>query len=170
MTSSVSMPNIDLRLDKKELLAGSLALSSITRNSKTTICLFTYATGERCYTKDWWCKFYKLLKFHFSEYNFVEVLPLENISNLSRKAPTFYSKDIRELASFMANTAVVIAADSGIMHLASSSLTPTIGLFSVTDTNIYSPYNKNSVAIDTNKTSMEGIVSTLQNILTDIQL
>jgi ADP-heptose:LPS heptosyltransferase len=37
----------------------------------------------------------------------------------------FYSKDIREIGAVIANTEIFIGADSGIMHLASASLTPT---------------------------------------------
>ena len=57
------------------------------------------------------------------------MLSIENISMIQFRAPTFYSKDIRQIGSLIANTEVFIGADSGIMHLASSSQTPTVGLF-----------------------------------------
>lgn len=163
-------PNIDIKLSHSELQSGKLLLKNINKGNKKTICLFTYATGNKCYSEAWWSELYKELLESLPCYNFVEILPIENISNLSRRAPTFYSTDIRELASFIANTDIVVAADSGIMHLASSTLTPTIGLFSVTDTKVYAPYNKNSMAIDTNTNSIDDIVLIIKKVLVNIEL
>ena len=167
MILGTSIPHIDLKLNSNELFAGKKLVYDLNQNDKKTICLFTYATGSKCYTKEWWNILYTLLLAELPDYNFIEILPIEN---LSRQAPVFYSQDIRELASFMANTTLIIAADSGIMHLASSSLTPTIGLFSVTDTNIYAPYNDHSIAIDTNHTPVESIPVIVKNILNKIEV
>ena len=51
------------------------------------------------------------------------------------------------------------------MHLADAVGTPTIGLFSVTNKSIYSPYNSESVGIDTNVTSSDEYISILNKIL-----
>ena len=64
--------------------------------------------------------FIERLQTEFPQHNIIEVLPVQNVSKLSFKAPTFYSKDVREIASLIANTVVFIGADSGIMHLASA--------------------------------------------------
>jgi hypothetical protein len=64
---------------------------------------------------------YDRLKAEYSNYNIIEVLPVENVSQIGFKAPTFYSKDVREIGALMANTEVFIGGDSGIMHLASAS-------------------------------------------------
>jgi hypothetical protein len=66
-------------------------ISSITK--KKTICIFTYATGENVIREEWWEEFYEKIK-KSSKYNIIEVLPVENISQMGFKAPTFYSKDI----------------------------------------------------------------------------
>jgi ADP-heptose:LPS heptosyltransferase len=65
--------------------------------------------------------FYDRLKAEYPNYNIIEVLPVENVSQIGFKAPTFYSKDVREIGALMANTEVFIGGDSGIMHLASAS-------------------------------------------------
>jgi ADP-heptose:LPS heptosyltransferase len=85
--------------------------------------------------------------------NFIEVLPIEKISQLSFKIPSYYSRNVREIGSLIANTDVFIGADSGIMHLASAVKTPTIGLFSVTNEQTYGPYDNSSTGINTNFTS-----------------
>jgi len=70
------------------------------------------------------------------------------------------------MAAIIYNTAVFIAADNGVMHLASASSTPTVGLFSVTDSNAYAPYGNGSIAIDTNISTVEDIFKSLNSILT----
>ena len=144
------IPSLDIRLSATELAEGCKILDTIVRNDRKTICLFTNATGNKCYSREWWDEFYSHLEKQFTCYNFIELLPAENISRLGYRIPSFYSTNIREMGSLIANTSLFIAADSGVMHLASAAGTPTIGLFSVTNENIYAPYNTNSVAINTN--------------------
>ena len=144
------IPSLNLKLSSLEIAEGKKVLNDIVNNDKKTICIFTFATGEKCYSESWWENFYERLKKEYSNYNIIEVLPVENVSQIAFKAPTFYSKDIRQIGSLIANTELFIGADSGIMHLASSVQTTTVGLFSITDINKYQPYGNNSVAINTN--------------------
>lgn len=61
---------------------------------------------------------------------------------------------------------VFVGADSGIMHLASSVHVPTlVGLFNVTDIDMYRPYNNLSEAIDTNESDHFEIISQLKSTL-----
>ncbi|MDP4185183.1 MAG: glycosyltransferase family 9 protein, partial [Bacteroidota bacterium] len=60
---------------------------------------------------------------------------------------------------------IFIGADSGIMHLASSSQITTIGLFSIKDPNIYQPYNNNSLAITTTNSNTDEWIEILNKIL-----
>ncbi len=159
------IPSLDLKLTAAELDQGLKTLNDLVKNRKRTICLFTYATGAKCYSENWWEKFYAELKDRYPEYNIIEVLPIENISKLSFKIPSFYSKDVREIASLIANTQLFIGADSGIMHLASSSGTPTVGLFCITNPEKYKPYNNNSTAINTAASDIDEWFSTLDNYL-----
>jgi len=120
----------------------------------------------KCYSEEWWNDLYSKMVCRFGEeYNIVEVLPVENISQIAFKAPAYYSKDIREIGAVIANTSVFVGADSGIMHLASASGTPTLGLFSATKTNQYEPYNMGSLAIDTNKMNANDIVDIIEKTL-----
>ncbi len=159
------IPSLDLKLNKQEIQDGQKTLYDLVSNQKETICFFTYATGKKCYSESWWASFYENLKKEYKNYNIVEVLPVENISQIGFKAPSFYSKDIREICAFIANTKVFIGADSGIMHLASSSLTPTFGLFSVTDQNKYHPYNNHSIAFNSKEKPISDCFPVLNEIL-----
>lgn len=160
-----SMPNLDLRLTVEELINGKEILDSKTAEGEKTICIFTYATGNKMHSKDWWNKLYVELKQNFKDYNIIEILPMENVSQIDFKAPVYYGRDIRELGAVIAASEVFIGSDSGIMHLASSVHVPTLGLFNVTDIDTYFPYNHLSQAINTNEIDHSKLIKILKATL-----
>jgi ADP-heptose:LPS heptosyltransferase len=159
------MPKINIKLDSNELAAGKKKLTEITDTAKEIICIFTFATNDKCYSKEWWAEFYEKLKTEFKNYTIIEILPVENVSQIDFIAPSFYSKDVREIASVIANTKLFIGADSGMMHLSSATDTTTIGLFSVTNLNTYQPYWKNNFGIETNNKSMAEIIEKIKTAI-----
>ena len=159
------VPPLDLKLTEAELNEGKTKLQDIVKNDKKTICLFTYATGNKCYSEEWWETFYQSLTEKYSDFNIIEVLPIENISRINFKAPTFYSKDVREIGALIANTELFIGADSGIMHLASSVHTPTVGLFSISQPEVYEPYDNKSLAIKTCNCSMDDFMKVAAGVM-----
>lgn len=161
----IAIPSLNLKLDEEELNKGKKQLDELIDPRKRTICIYTFATGEKCYSRDWWLEFYDQLLARYPGYNIFEMLPIENVSQVDFKAPSFYSKDLRLIASIFANTEVFIGADSGMMHLASASGIPVIGLFSVTSIPKYEPYNTGSVAIDTNSQGVADIFKAVDKIL-----
>ena len=163
--SSRQVPPLNLKLSKEEEQIGLKKLAKLIDHNRQTICLFTHATGEKCYSESWWKSFYKRLKFEFPDFNIIEILPIENISRLSFAAPTFYSKDIREIGSLIANTRAFIGADSGMMHLANAVQTPTIGLFCVTSEKLYGPYGNHSTGLNTCRCSTEDCIKILHDTL-----
>ncbi len=163
--TNAPMPLLDIKLKDSEIAIGKTMLDRIVKNHKKTICLYTNATGDKCYSEEWWHTFYSRLQNEYPDYNIIEMLPIENISKINFKAPHFYSKDIREMAAIIKNTSIFIAADNGVMHLASASLTPTVGFFSVTSITMYAPYGNGSVALHTNETSIDDWFKAIGNIL-----
>ncbi len=159
------VPTLNLKLSASEIEEGKKVLQKIVNNEKKTICLFTFATGEKCYSAEWWENFYERLKTEYKDFNIIEVLPVQNISKIAVKAPTYSNKDVRKVGALIANTEVFICGDGGIMHLASSVNTPTVGLFSVTNKNTFQPYNEKSVGINTNETGINDWIKILDNIL-----
>ncbi|PZR10566.1 MAG: ADP-heptose--LPS heptosyltransferase [Flavobacterium psychrophilum] len=164
-SSDLSVPPLDIKLSNEELFDGKKRLEELVSQDKKTISIFTYATGSKCYEECWWDAYYGKLLEAFPDYNIVEILPVENISKIGFKAPSFYSKDVREIAAVIANTAVFIGADSGIMHLAASSQAPVVGLFSVTNPEKYEPYGNGSIAVDTNKVDLDENILLVKKIL-----
>lgn len=156
---------LDLKLTQEEISKGKEILHNIVDKEKKSIAIFTFATGEKCYDVSWWEEFYTALKEEYKDYNIFEVLPVENVSQINFQAPTFYSKDIREIGSVLANVDVFVGADSGIMHLSSSSKAPTVGLFSVSVLKKYQPYGNNSVGIDTNTLGIPDYIKAINKIL-----
>ena len=160
------VPSLDIKLSSSEIAEGKKILQGlIDKKEEKTICLFTYATGAKCYTESWWLQFYDRLKTEYPNFNIIEILPVENISNIAFKEPTLYSKDIREMGAVIANTDIFIGADGGVMHLAGSVKTPTLGLFSVTSLNMYTPYGNKSKGLDTNKLSIDELIGEMNRIL-----
>lgn len=156
-----SVPNLEIKLTSEELKESKQLLAEYADLNQPTICLYTFATGNKRYSKTWWADFYKALKIGYPNHNIIEVLPKENVSALDFKIPAFYSKNIRELASFISNTQLFITGDCGIMHLAAATNTPTIGLFNVTTKAMYEPYNKACLGIDTNHKSTDEVCQIL---------
>ena len=156
---------LDIKLTDRELIEGYDALRKLFNNGRPTIALYTYATRNKIYSSKWWHEFHDKLKNRYPGHNILEILPIENVSQLSFCIPSFYSSDIRAMASIIANSAVFIGADSGIMHLASSSGAPTVGLFKVTSVDTYAPYGNGSLAIDTTQVDMDTIVARIEGIL-----
>lgn len=160
-----NIPLLDLKLNDTEKNKGKQLLKDLIQNNHKTIAVFTYATGQKCYCIEWWETFYQELKQAFPDYNIIEVLPVENISQLNFTIPSFYSKDVREIASFISNCDVFIGADSGIMHLASASLSPTIGLFQFNNMAVYEPYGNHNIGFNTTQTPNDEIIKYINTIL-----
>lgn len=158
---------LDIKLNAEDMRHGAEVLKGLVKNDKPTISLYTYATGAKCFSKDWWLEFYGRLKERFGDdYNFVEILPVENVSQIDFREISFYSRDLFEIAAVMANTEMYIGADCGIMHLAGAAHIPVLGLFSMTDPRVYQVYNAHSVAIKTSDvTDMDEIIEKVDEIL-----
>ncbi len=159
------LPLMDIKLSVAEKNMGKAILASLVPSGKKTIALFTFATGTKCYTPEWWIPFYQRLQTEFPDYQFIEILPAENVSQIDFAAPTFYSKSIREMAAVIANCSLFIGADSGVMHLASATLTPTVGLFQVTDPSEYGPYGNHSFVADTRVITTETLLEQIHQTL-----
>lgn len=163
------IPVLNMKLSEEEIIQGKQELEKVTKDSsKKAIAFFTYATGDKCYSEEWWSDFYELFQSEFNdEFNLIEILPVENISKLNHRLPTYYSKEIREISALMANCSLVLAADSGMMHLSCASLSPTIGLFSVTPPEKYGCYGVLNSCIDTREQSQSDIIKEMRRIVSN---
>jgi heptosyltransferase III len=162
------IPTLNIQLSDKEIENGKKLLDEITKDpSKKTLAFFTFATGAKCYSTDWWTEFYNLFYPKYAEqYNLIEILPVENISMLEHRLPEFYSKDVREIAAVMHNCEVVVAGDSGMMHLSVAAPTKTVGLFKDEDfLSRYKPYGKGNEVVVAIEDNQQGVINAIEKIV-----
>lgn len=162
------VPTLDLKLTASEKAEGKIILQNVVQNEKKTICFYTYATGAKRYSVEWWEVFYRRLKKTFPDYNILEILPVENVSQIAFKAPSFYSKDLRAIGSVISNTELFVGADSGMMHLASAAQVPTIGLFKTNNLATYAPYNKKSTGLHICISDTDECIEAIKRILSGV--
>lgn len=163
-SETAEIPTLNLMLTNQEKQLGKTQLQDLTKSEKPTICLFTYATGAKCFSQDWWTTFYNHLQKKYPQFNFIEILPIENVSQIGFQAPSFYSSDIRLMTAVMHNCIAFIGADSGIMHLASAAQIPVIGLFK-SRAEKYGPYGNSSDAIIVADDNMQVCLEKVDRIL-----
>ncbi|CAM3513425.1 glycosyltransferase family 9 protein [Aequorivita lipolytica] len=157
-------PKLSIKLTNEEIEKGKLLLRKLFGNNKNTICIFTFATGAKCHSKEWWSTFYTQLKNEFNDFNILEILPIENVSQINFESKHFYSKDLREISSVIENSSIFIGADSGMMHLAASTNTTTLGLFNGSNYNVYAPYGNENQSIDTNSVQIDEIIEKIKKL------
>lgn len=152
------IPNLNLALTDDELNEAKCIISRKLKKPHKIISIFTHATGAKKLTKEWWHAFYNRLGKEFPDHQILEILPIENISSIDFKAASYYGKNIRMISAVVQQTDLFIGTDSGIMHLAATSTTPCIGLFSVSRPEVYAPYGKGSFACDVKNASIDEII------------
>jgi heptosyltransferase-3 len=109
---------------------------------------FGHATGLKALGPAWWGSFWRaFLALH------PEVVPLEFLPAAAAAATvpgfaTVHLASQRQLTAAIATLRMFISADAGPMHLASTTETPTIGLFKVTDPTLYGPMKAQDHSID----------------------
>ncbi|WP_413531585.1 glycosyltransferase family 9 protein [Empedobacter brevis] len=165
----LNIPTLNIQLTEQESKKGVETLNQLIQDpSKKTLAFFTYATGIKCYNEEWWTEFYNLFYSKYSpEYNLIEILPVENISMLNHRLPTYYSKDVREIAAVMKSCEFVIAADSGMMHLSCAAPTRTIGLFKCKNFLArYKPYGEGNAVVLIDTEDKCSILQEMDNLLT----
>lgn len=165
ISSAEPVPELDLRLSRDEIDEGRKTLRDLVRIDRQTIAIYTYATGAKCYSQEWWTAFYERLKMQYAECNIVEVLPIENISQIGFEAPSFYSRDLRKIGALLAGANLFIGADSGMMHLASAAHVPTVGLFKSDNMPVYAPFGNRSLGVNTQMSDIDEILRLLGRIL-----
>lgn len=163
-------PSLTLQLSQDERQRASQMLDALLHDkdespTKIVIGVFADATGAKRYDESWWGCFIKGIRKRHPACTVVEIAPPDGRSRLSFRFPVFSSPSPREVAAVIANMTCFVSADCGVMHLASASGTPTIGLFSVTDMPKYAPYGPHNHAIHTHGKQPEEIARLVSEVL-----
>jgi ADP-heptose:LPS heptosyltransferase len=146
-------PPLDLRLTRSEKDEGAQILARLTAplgpgtGKRGVIGIFANATGPKLLSADWWRAFMPAIDAHFADFQMVEIVPMSGQSMLDSRYPAYYSSSIRKLAKVLSQLSALICLDSGIMHLARASGTPTAAIFTTTDTTEWGPYGPGAYII-----------------------
>jgi ADP-heptose:LPS heptosyltransferase len=161
--TAVNYPKIDIKMSESEIRHGHRVLSEIINTDLKTIAIFTNATGNKKLSKKWWQALCADLEARLPNVNIFEILPKENTSQVDFKYPSWLSGDVREMAAVIENCDVFIGADSGVMHLATATSTPTFGLFNgQTNPKIYGPYGSDKYPIEIHKMSIKDLANKIE--------
>ncbi|MGH8183143.1 MAG: glycosyltransferase family 9 protein, partial [Rhodanobacteraceae bacterium] len=146
-------PTLDIRLTADERQRARVILDRMLHAEDNRpgviVGVFAEATGAKSYGSDWWRRFISAIQAEHPGVAIVEIAPPDGRPRLVTDLPFFSSRSPREVAAVIANMTCFVSADCGVMHLASASGAPTLGLFSVTEALKYAPYGHGSLALDT---------------------
>lgn len=157
-------PPLDVCLTpaERELGAGLLAALTPAHAAPTPLIgLFASATGTKHLGAEWWQRFARHLAERAPGVDIVEIVPVSGTALLGKNIPTFYSSDLRRLASVISGLSMFVSADCGVMHLACASGTPTVGLFAVTDVREWGPYGVRDTALEIGTRTPEQVADAL---------
>ena len=154
-------PYLDLRLSQEEKDTTS---SDILPHS---IGLFRDARGDKKFDNDWWISLLDAMQILMPKVHFVDILDPNNTTPLKEEIATISEKNLRTLASKIANLDAFICGDTGPMHLASASKTPTIALFKTTSPEYYGTLGEKDLSIVTKEKSIEEVA---KEILTHLDI
>jgi heptosyltransferase III len=141
---------LTLCLRPEEIESGRLAVLQVmehfargrispSRTTSRAFGFFAHATGLKIIERAWWLAFWEA----FLELE-PEAIPIEFLPPLARtpsdaRFPSIRFGSPRALTAAIAATRMFISADTGPMHLASSTAVPTVALFRASNPVLYGP-------------------------------
>ena len=134
-----------LPLEAEELAAGRAAIAAAIHAVRpgiaadTVIGYFGHATGLKSLTPSWWARFWRAFQALHPEVAAVEFLPGAAAAPTVPGLATLHLASQRQLTAAICSLRMFVSADAGPMHLASTTDTPTVGLFQATDPALYGP-------------------------------
>ena len=135
-------PPLALRLRDAERAQGRARLQRLLGEAAPAaprIGLFAEATGAKRFAHAFWQALAAALRTRVAQARLAEIVPAHG-RPLLPELPGIHTAPLRDAAALCAGFDLVIAADSGLMHLAAASGVPLLGLFQATDPARYAPY------------------------------
>lgn len=167
LIDTTDYPTMSLSLASAELAWGQQQIQSLfpdTASDSPILGFYPRATGAKQLPFTWWHSLFDILSDAVPDLNFLEIVApgVQGILPPSDKHARFSSPDVRQLASVISAANTFVACDGGIMHLAGSTQTPVLGLFTYTSPNTYRPFNcPTSYAMPVDVTSLAHVAARL---------
>lgn len=154
-----------LPLRAEETAAGHAAILAAVKavaeraSDRPIVGYFGHATGLKALGPAWWGSFWRAFLAVHPEVVPIEFLPAAHAVPTVPGFATLHLASQRQLTAAIASVRMFISADAGPMHLASTTDTPTIGLFQVTDPALYGPMKAHDRSIDVAKLAPEEVAA-----------
>jgi heptosyltransferase-3 len=150
---------LSLCLRPEEIEAGRSAMSQAierttaprTRSEATlsrAFAFFAHATGSKVIERIWWQEFWTAFLELEPDAIPVEFLPTPTSIAVNPRFPSIHCPSPRALTAAIAATRMFISADTGPMHLASSTPVPTVALFRSSNPALYGPLKPTDLAVN----------------------
>lgn len=144
---------LSLNLQQAELQVGRAALAAAVNRpafapERVACGFFAHATAFKAIGQDWWQSFWHSLLALEPDLVPVEFLPTPNSAPLDTRFASLHLRSPRAVTAAMAATRLLITADAGPLHLASSTAVPTVALFRATNPALYGPLKPYDLVID----------------------
>ncbi len=155
-----------LPLRPEELAAGRAAIAAAVAPLGTdlgpatlVVGYFGHATGLKALPPAWWARFWQALRAAHPQVVPVEFLPGPGAAPTVAGLATVHLPSQRQLTAAIAALRMFVSADAGPMHLASTTDTPTLGLFQATDPALYGPLKSVDRAIQVAQLTPEAVAA-----------
>jgi heptosyltransferase-3 len=155
MPCDLSGVQLSLCLRQQEIDAGRSAVARAispvagpTDTGARAFGFFAHATASKTIERSWWLAFWQAFLELEPEAVPLEFLPTPRTPPTDPRFATLHFPSTRALTAAMAATRVFISADTGPMHLASSTPVPTVALFQASNPALYGPLKPSDVTID----------------------
>jgi ADP-heptose:LPS heptosyltransferase len=145
----------------RALITRALEARGIEAAAAQTVGFFAYATGAKTVDRPYWEQFWTAFLQLAPEAVPVEFLPRPDSAPFNPRFASLHVRTPHRLAAAMAELGMFISADTGPMHLASSTAVPTVGLFRASDPAHYGPLKPSDLALDVTQHSPASLAQIL---------
>ncbi len=125
---------------------------------------FAHATGLKTVDPNYWRAFWDAFLELQPDAVPVEILPSPASVRIDSRGASVHFPSPRALTAAMSAMRLFISADTGPMHLASSTPVPTVGLFRASDPALYGPLKPCDLALDMTRYSPHAAAECCQRI------
>ena len=137
----------------RALVRHALELRGSDPRSAQPVGFFAYATGSKALGRAYWLKFWSSFLCLEPRAVPVEFLPTPHATPINPSFASLHVPSPRRLAAAMGQMCMFVSADTGPMHLASSTQVPTVGLFCASEPALYGPLKTCDLALDVTRHS-----------------
>ena len=154
----------ELEAGRRVVATAAGRVSGVTHAPSRLFGFFAHATALKTIERSWWLAFWHAFLELQPDALPLEFLPTERTVATDPRFPTLHLPSTRALAAAMTATHAFISADTGPMHLASSTPVPTVALFQASNPVVHGPLKPRDVAIDISACTPQRVAQVCQRV------